>query len=196
MALSNILHIKGIQCRFLSVSKLDEKGYALYFTKGQIKISTNETSFSGTKTTNLYTVIMWADKPLGGYLLLVTTLPIKTWHKHMGHLNWESIKQVHSPNSPLISIKLNTSEPPCETCPGCIAGKGKHCSFKSSKNQITQSTLPIEHIHSNLMGPMEVMSISGHWYTVYSCVTVCPMPGSTSLSPRIKHSKHSEASRQ
>ena len=49
MVLSNVLHVKGIQCHFLSVSKLDEKGFALYFAKGQIKISTDKTSFSGTK---------------------------------------------------------------------------------------------------------------------------------------------------
>ena len=170
MVLSNILHVKGIHRHFLSVSKLDEKGYTLYFAKGQIKISADKTSFSRTKTANLYTVIMWADKPLGSSLSSITTLPIKTWHERMGHLNWESIKQARSSNSPLIGIKLDASEPPCETYPGCVAGKGKHCSFKSSKNQTTQSTLPIEGIHSDLMGPMEVTSIGRHRYP---CVFTC-----------------------
>ena len=114
---------------------------------------------------------MYVERPPGARSLnVIEALPIKLWHDCMGHLNWDAIKSIWSDNPPLLGVKLDASEPPFETCPGCAAGKAKRCAFKSSANCYTRSSLPIEQIHSNLMGPMEVNSIGGHCYV---CVFTC-----------------------
>lgn len=115
---------------------------------------------------------MHIEKPLGACSLnsVETPLPIKTWHDHMGHLNWEAIKAFYSDNLPLLGITLDASSLPSTTCEGCTAGKVKCCTFKTPQNQAMWSTEPIEHIHADLMGSMEVTSISrAHYMCVFTC---------------------------
>ena len=114
---------------------------------------------------------MYVEKPLGTCSLSsVTVLPIATWHKRMGHLNWESIKKARNMTPPILSVKLNESKPPHGTCPGCVAGKGKCCVFKSAESRDTRPTLLIECIHADLMGPSEPASLGG---SRYICTFTC-----------------------
>jgi transposase InsO family protein len=69
---------------------------------------------------------------------------------------------VRKEDSPLLGIKLDLSEPH-GTCEGCIAGKEKRRTFKSSSNRTSE---PLEIIHSDLAGPMESVSIGGNRYFV------------------------------
>ena len=175
IVLSNVLHVKGILCCFLSQSKLDKKGFSFSIAKGCITIQFGKHAFYGQLITNLYSVTMYVKKPLGARSLSsVTALPIATWHERMGHLNWESIKKARNQTPPILGVKLDESEPPCGTCPGCVAGKGKHRVFKSAESRDTCSTLPIERIHSDLMGPSEPASLGGSRYVcTFTCDYTC-----------------------
>jgi hypothetical protein len=71
-------------------------------------------------------------------LNVIAALPVKLWHKHMGHLNWDAIKYAqHNKKYPLLSIKLDSSEP-CGTCDGCMARKDRHHIFKSSGSRASE----------------------------------------------------------
>ena len=97
----------------------------------------------------------------------VGVLPIKLWHEHMGHLNWDAIKRTRNDNSPLLGIKLDASELH-GTCDGCIAGKVKRRMFEPSPTP--SSSEPLELVHGDLVGPAETMSIGGHLYAfVLAC---------------------------
>ena len=85
----------------------------------------------------------------------------------MGHENWEAIKKVRVTNPPINGILLDETEPPKASCTGCIAGKTKRCMFKTAASRDTRTNCPVEQIHSDLMGPMEVQSIGG---ASYCCV--------------------------
>jgi hypothetical protein len=171
LILQDVLHVDGIKRRFLSMGRFDDKGFSIVLSNSRLKISKKNFAFSGTKAGPLYTCILYADKPLGAHSLnSVEALPIKVWHDRMGHLNWDSIKLIRSDNPPLIGIKLDASDPPHETCHGCVAGKAKRRMFKSAGSRRTRSTYPIERIHADLAGPMEVDSIGGHRYI---CVFTC-----------------------
>jgi len=115
---------------------------------------------------------MYAEKPQGARSLnlVEVILPIKTWHDRLGHLNWDAIKAVRSDNPPLLGVNLDASQSPRTSCEGCVAGKSKRPTFKSSPNRSDRSSAPIERIHADLMGPMEVVSIGGSRYT---CVFTC-----------------------
>ena len=171
LILQNVLHVDGIKRRFLSMGQLDEKGFHVNPHNGRLTVSKRNFVFSGSKTGSLYTCILYAKKPLSGRSLdYLKPLPIKLWHDRMGHLNWDAIKSLRSDNPPLLGAKLDNSDPPFQTCPGCAAGKAKRQAFKSAVSRFTRSTEPIERIHADLTGPMEVTSIGGHRY---ACVFTC-----------------------
>ena len=172
LVLQDILHIKGIKHQFLSTNHFDQKGFSAKIGDGKVTIAKEKFSFSGFKTGHLYMCSLYTKKPLGAHSLnlVKTALPIKTWHNQLGHLNWEAIKAVQSDNPPLCGITLDSSPPPSTTCEGCAAGKAKCCTFKSSWNWTTRSTELIERIHTDLMGPMEVVSIGRAHYT---CIFMC-----------------------
>ena len=113
---------------------------------------------------------LFSQNPDETRLNVVKTLPIRTWHEQMGHLNWDVIKWTRHGDSPLIGIKLDLSEPhgPCD---GCIAGKEKCHTFKSSGCRASE---PLKIIHADLAGPMETISIGGyHYFIVYLDDNTC-----------------------
>ena len=169
--LNDVLHVDGIKQRFLSMGKFDDKGFTITMSKSKLTISMGKFAFNGDKVGSLYKTSLYVDAPIGARSLnLVQALLITVWHNRMGHLNWEAIKTVQTQNPPLTGIRLDNSPPPHETCQGCVAGKAKRQQFKSSQTRRTQSSQPIERIHSDLMGPMEVTSIGGQCFI---CVFTC-----------------------
>ena len=171
LLLNDVLHVDGIKQRFLSMGKFDDKGFTITMSKSKLTISMGKFAFNGDKVSSLYKTSLYVDAPIGARSLnSVQALLITVWHNRMGHLNWEAIKTVQTQNPPLTGIRLDNSPPPHETCQGCVAGKAKRRQFKSSQTRRTQSSQPIEHIHSDLMGPMEVTSIGGQCFV---CVFTC-----------------------
>ena len=59
---------------------------------------------------------------------------------------------------------------PHSKCEGCIAGKSKRRTYKSSASG-SKATKPIERIHSDLMGPMDPKSVVGgfEYAWVFTC---------------------------
>ena len=176
LILEDVLHVKGIKRRFISASRFDQRGFTTTIGAGSLTIAKGGFKFSGSRIGTLYQCTMYAEKPLGARSLssVEKPLPIKTWHERMGHLNWEALKSMRAVNPPLLGVKLDASSPPTSTCEGCVAGKAKRRTFKSSESRSTRSTEPIERIHSDLMGPMEPASIGGHRY---ACVFTCDYTG-------------------
>ena len=168
----DVLHVEGIKRRFISISRFNQRSFTTTISAGSLTIAKGEFKFSRSRIGTLYQCTMYAEKPLGARSLssVEKPLPIKTWHERMGHLNWEALKSMRAVNPPLPGVKLDASSPPTSTCEGCIAGKAKCHTFKSSENRSTRSTELIERIYSDLMGPMEPASIGGHRYAyVFTC---------------------------
>ena len=169
ITLNNVLHVEGIQRRFLSTIKFTERDYIITFERNRAVFSReNRRCLSAPRNGRVVECILYSEKPLARFHLnAVTELPIKLWHERMGHLNWETLKKSQSDSYPLIGYRLDNTEPPHTTCEGCVAGKSKHRSFKTS-TMGTRATLPIDRIHSDLMGPMDPRSAVGGFE--YACV--------------------------
>lgn len=160
--LHNVLHVDGIQRRFLSTIQFQDRNYTILFDKNCAVFSKdNKTLFSALRNDRTIKCILYSKKLLKHYQLnMISELPVKLWHERMGHLNWEALKNTQSTSPPIIGIRFDDSGPPHSTCEGCIASKAKCRSFKSSTTG-SQATMPIERIHSDWMGPMEPRSIAG-----------------------------------
>lgn len=164
MAMENVLHVDGLKKRFLSTDRLVRKGFHVNFTNAGAEIRDPGDRFRsiGTHNGHYYWHHLYSQNPEAAHLNAVESLPIKIWHERMGHLNWDAIKRTRHEDSPLLGIKLDSSEPR-GTCEGCIAGKEKRRTFKSSGHRASE---PLEIIHSDLAGPMESVSIGGNRYFV------------------------------
>ena len=164
MEMDNVLHVNGIKKRFLSTDRLIRKGFRVTFTNAGAEIcdSTDRFCTVGVHIGPYYWHNFYPQNPNTAQLNAVETLPIKVWHERMGHLNWDAIKRARQSDSPLIGIKLDSSEPH-RKCEGCIAGKEKRRTFKLSGRRASH---PLEIIHSDLAGPMETTSIGGNQFFV------------------------------
>jgi len=170
--LENVLHVQGIQRRFLSTIQFQDRKYIIVLQeKNTTFYKDNKQLFSTPRRGRIIDLILYSEQPhIRPFLHAVTELPVKLWHERMGHLNWDALKKTQNSSPPLIGIRLDDSSPPHSSCEGCIAGKAKHCTFKSSASGSKSST-PIERIHSDLMGPMELRSVVGGFE--YVCVFTC-----------------------
>ena len=162
ITLTGVLHVRGIQRHFLSPGRLNNKGWIIPLTaETNFLVHKGNMRFYGQRIGSLYQVIMYGEKPPGATTLnSIQALPIKVWHERMGHAHWEALKQARLNPPPLRGIKLDSSEPPKHTCPGCVAGKDKRRAFKSSTSE-SRAKEPLERLHADLMGPMETVAIGG-----------------------------------
>ena len=170
LVLVDILHVEGIKQHFLLTSWLLEKGFSVNFTKAKVKATKGDFTIKGFRTGHIFQCPLYTDKPRGFHSLnSIESLSIKTLHKRMGHLNWDALKQIWNNSTTVIGVRLNSLQPPKATDAGCAASKAKCCAFKSSTLE-SQATEPLEHIHSDLTGPMEPNSIRGHCFI---CAFTC-----------------------
>jgi len=164
MEMVNVLHVTGIKRRFLWTERLILKGFSVNLTSAGAEIRNPSGSFrtTGIRNSPYNWHHFYPQNPDSANLYAVENIPIKTWHERMGHLNWDAIKRTRHADPPLLGIKLDSSEPhgPCE---GCVAGKEKRRTFKSTGHRASE---PLEIIHSDLAGPMESVSIGGNRYFV------------------------------
>ena len=95
ITLSSVLHVRGIQRRFMSPGRLNEKGWTATLPPSErfpVRKGTNA-CFYGRRIGTLFHVHAYAEPPPGSTTLnVVQALPIKVWHERMGHTHWEALK--------------------------------------------------------------------------------------------------------
>jgi len=179
LVLSNVLHVPGIKRRFLSLSTFDDKGFELHIKNRRMILAKGNVSLIGSQVGKLYIAPMWRERPSTSstlnqlYSAITKPLSTKTWHKRMGHLNWEALKSVKASEeiSPLKGIVLaNEPLPHSSTCTGCQAGKAHRKSHQASQTRFTRSSHPLKQVHLDLVGPIQTASINGHRFAVsFTC---------------------------
>jgi len=101
LTLMDVLHIKGINCQFFSLPKLDDKGFDYHKEKEHILFTKGNTRFSAVRQGNVFFTYLHQEKPLSAHTLsAVESVLIKTLHEHMGHLNWDALKCLNIDSSP------------------------------------------------------------------------------------------------
>ena len=162
--MDDVLHVDGIEKRFLSISRLSRHGLNISLTNTGAEIWKPSADFRSMGVrSDLWYWHLHPKNPDSVQLDEIERLPIKVWHERMGHLDWVAINKVRNQDSPLIGIKLDNSEP-STFCEGCITGIWERRTFKSSGRP--RATRPLEIIHSGLDGPMESSSIDGNRYFI------------------------------
>ncbi|MBW0461705.1 hypothetical protein O181_001420 [Austropuccinia psidii MF-1] len=81
--------------------------------------------------------------------LLTKTIPNAPWHLSLGHPGSHILKS--------LGLKIHDSDP----CDICVKGKMTHLPFKS---HFSDTTMPLDCIHMDIVGLISPPSISGHQY--------------------------------
>ena len=81
------------------------------------------------------------------------------WHRRMSHLHHGALRVLREIVTGLPQFEIEHQE----VCRGCALGKYTKTSFPSSDNRAAGI---LDLIHSDVCGPMYIVSLSGHEYYV------------------------------
>ena len=159
ITLSNVLHVLGVQTRFISIGMLTGKGAEVNFLKEGFQIILNKKTIA---VRYLEGHLYWLNTSNVSLNLHKKSVPtLHTWHQRMGHMSHSALKTHGSKAVKGLDLDASTMTIPT-TCHGCEAGKATRKPFPGSAK--TASRI-LEVVHSDLAGPMQVKSIQGSLYT-------------------------------
>ena len=163
--IDNVSLVEGLKHNLLSVSQLCDRGHQVWFSDGACVVSnkrSNNVVLHGKRKGNVY--IADFSSPNADQ---VTCLFSKAstdenwlWHKKLSHLNFKSMNE-------LVKKDLVRGLPKMEffkdgLCDACQAGKQRKSSFKTKS--ISSIDRPLQLLHMDLFGPVNIMSISKKKY--------------------------------
>lgn len=170
-----VYYVPDLRTNLLSVSKITDHGFEVRFRKNEaIVIDKNgKIIFKANRVGNLYYVQNKGDNQAN----LITDLKkeeniamtvshkindVEHWHLKLGHLNVASIKNM-AKNGVLHGLSLSENEDR-EKCKVCIREKQVRAPFSKAREDRTTELLEI--VHTDVCGPMKIVSFSGAKYFV------------------------------
>jgi hypothetical protein len=171
--LSDVLHVPTLTSNLLSISKLDEKGYASIFVNGKfhvlserfvsgfIKSNEKNVVITGSKSAGLYSVSFEIDSVPDtslprAFLSKIAKRSYKEWHDCFNHLNKTDLSRL-----PRMVDGMEITSDQAPTCIPCIVGKSKLDPYPVSKRVVTRNA---ELISTDWWGPVSVPSHEGCHY--------------------------------
>lgn len=159
--LENTLCVPSLRTNFLSITKTVDTGHKVIFEKSHAEI-TNQQGES----------VMRARRRGGSYFLeplMESTatasernVDLMEWHERYGHLNEADLRKLISKGMAVgFPTKLPKEPLVCEIC---ILGKQVRTPFPKSSENKSENVL--DRIHSDVCGPMRILSIGGAKYFV------------------------------
>ena len=169
--LNNVFFIPGFTRNLISVSKLLEQLYSVSFDNKSVIIAKNGLNIcSGINENNLYvlrplihttllnTEMFKVEKPKTKRHKISPENETYLWHLRLGHINLDRINRLVKSGS-LSELKVGTL-PVCESC---LEGKMTKRPFTGKGLRAKE---PLELIHSDVCGPMNVKARGGYEYYV------------------------------
>ena len=166
---SRVLHVPQLQNNLLSILYLTKhKNYNIYIDSKTINfIQFDRLLFTATITSQnsafLDGCTVPASLPLDS-ANISSTLPLdlSLWHRRFGHTNYNYVKQLHTKDM-VTGMTISNLSKPDPLCEPCLAGKMHANPFPIS---YTRATKPLELVHMDLKGPIQVKSIAGYYYWI------------------------------
>lgn len=171
--LKDVLFVPGLGVTLISIASITSNGYNVIFSGSTANVTINNSLvMSGTRTgDSLYRVDAVPQRTTSTMSLAATSneASITTWHQRLGHVNAQTVTRMASGvgvKGMIISPLNSTME---ECCDGCHVGKMHKIPFPTSKT----TTREVEElIVSDVVGPLQVPSVSGkRYYVVFKDVS-------------------------
>ncbi|TFY77649.1 hypothetical protein EWM64_g6363 [Hericium alpestre] len=161
-----LVHVPSVVLCLVSVSRLCDKGYAVTFDSSSscTILQASRHVASSTRCTGALYTLNGTPLPSTNVTCLSHIVPsLKTWHRHLGHVNMDSI--VHMARHGLalgMPIDLSVRPPSCEHC---VLGKQTKTAMPRIREG-TCATRSLAIVFADLMGPVELVTLGGHPYSL------------------------------
>ncbi|KAI3665330.1 hypothetical protein L6452_43954 [Arctium lappa] len=160
-----VAYVDGLKHNLLSISQLCDKDYEVRFTKKACSVvnEKGKLALSGYRRENVYVIDM--DSTITDNLCFLSKASSDVnwlWHKRLSHLNFKTLNSLSSKE--LVSGLPQHSYAKESLCSACEKGKQTKASFKSK--QVSSVTSPLQLLHMDLFGPVNIQSIAGKKYTL------------------------------
>ena len=160
--IKNVKHVSSLRYQLLSVSCMAKLGIKTTFdgSKATLQRSSDRHLLAtGTITSGgLYTLDAEPSKRPSDTALVAS---LSLWHRHLAHVNQYGITGMAN-HGVVDGVRISHANSP--TCTGCILGKGHRSPIP--KSSPSRASRVLELVHSDVMGPLEVSSVSGSRYLI------------------------------
>ena len=165
----DVLHVPQLGSNLLSLFHLTRlKGYEIGVKNDCVHFThSGELHFTATITQNNVGyldghAIVPQQAQTAETALYTSTCPLDLtlWHRRCSHLNFADLKHMHLHNK-VKGMVIKSKTPPDPICDSCIMGKQRRHNIPKTATR-RHSTLAL--IHTDLKGPLPVVSMQGHSY--------------------------------
>ena len=159
-ALKKVQYVPKLGYNLVSVSRAAEAGKTIKFYNSSCEFvnSSGETIAFATKQGSLY-CLEFLRKSQESVNTAHTESKEKLWHRRFGHLSEQGMKKLV--RKELVNRLDYDSSREVGFCEACIGGKQLKNSFKPSE---TETSMPLELVHSDVCGKMGQKSLGGAEY--------------------------------
>ncbi|KAJ9564858.1 hypothetical protein OSB04_000824 [Centaurea solstitialis] len=159
-----VAYVEGLMHNLLSISQLCDKNHKVSFSKKKCKVENRrkEVILTGVRQADIYIINMNTSTDNFCFISRASTDTNWLWHKRLSHLNFKTLNQLCINN--LVVGLPDFRYTKVSLCSACEKGKQTRASFKSK--QISSISSPLQLLHMDLFGPVNVQSIGGKKYTL------------------------------
>ncbi|KAJ9560830.1 hypothetical protein OSB04_005990 [Centaurea solstitialis] len=162
-----VAYVEGLMHNLLSISQLCDKNHKVSFSKKKcdackVKNRRKEVILTGVRHADIYIINMNTSTDNFCFVSRASSDTNWLWHKRLSHLNFKTMNQLCI-NNLVIGLPDFRYTKVC-LCSACEKGKQTRASFKSK--QISSISSPLQLLHMDLFGPVNVQSIVGKKYTL------------------------------
>ncbi|KAJ9547379.1 hypothetical protein OSB04_019922 [Centaurea solstitialis] len=159
-----VAYVEGLLHNLLSISQLCDKNHKVSFSKKKCKVKNRrkEVILTGVRHADIYIINMNTSTDNFCFVFRATSDTNWLWHKRLSHLNFKTLNQLCINN--LVIGLPDFRYTKVFLCSACEKGKQTRASFKSK--QISSISSPLQLLHMDLFGPVNVQSIAGKKYTL------------------------------
>ncbi|KAJ9539154.1 hypothetical protein OSB04_031887 [Centaurea solstitialis] len=159
-----VAYVEGLMHNLLSISQLCDKNHKVSFSKKKCKVKNrrNEVILTGVRQADTYIINMNTSTDNFCFVSRASTDTNWLWHKRLSHLNFKTLNQLCINN--LVVGLPDFRYTKVSLCSACEKGKQTRATFKSK--QISSISSPLQLLHMDLFGSVNVQSIAGKKYTL------------------------------
>ena len=167
VVIENISLVDGLKHNLLSVSQFTDKGYEVNFKIAQCNIinkKDKKLSIKRVRKGNLFIADLFSASKgeVRCFYSKASTEDNCLWHKRLSHINFKTMNS-------LVKREMVRGLPDMKFCKeghceACEKGKSKKASHRSK--DMTSITEPLQLLHMDLFGPVNVMSLSRKRYAL------------------------------
>nr|GFA51432.1 retrovirus-related Pol polyprotein from transposon TNT 1-94 [Tanacetum cinerariifolium] len=166
VTIKRVYYVEGLNHDLFSADQFCDTDLEVAFRKSMcyIRDLKGNDLLTGSRGTNLYSITLQDTSSPNPICLMakVTSSQAWLWHRHLSHLNFDTINLL-SKNDIVIGLpKLKFVKD--HLCSSCELGKAKRKSFHTKTTP--SSKIQLQLLHLDLCGPMRVESIKGKKYVL------------------------------